>query len=131
MKIFSHIYKSALFGLKSWGMLLILILGVSIHAQAQLVIGGNVYGGGDLAPVGGSTEVHVISGDVEGSLFGGARMANIGGSTIIHIDGAAQASEGKELVQNYILIDYVYGGNDISGSIGSMAAVNEQDKLNA
>ena len=131
MKIFSHIYKSALFGLKSWGMLLILILGVSIHAQAQLVIGGNVYGGGDLAPVGGSTEVHVISGDVEGSLFGGARMANIGGSTIIHIDGAAQASEGKELVQNYILIDYVYGGNDISGSIGSMAAVNEQDKFNA
>ncbi len=119
MMIFNHIHKQIPYGLKSWGLLLILTLGSFVYAQAQLVIGGNIYGGGDMAPVGGSTEVTVISGDVEGSLFGGARMANVGGNALVNIDGAATASDGKEFVQNYILIDRVYGGNDISGTIGT------------
>ena len=131
MKIFNHIHKILPCGLKSLGLLLISALYPYVYAQAQLVIGGNVYGGGDEAPVGGNTEVQVISGDVEGSLFGGARMANVGGSVLVNIDGEAQPSAGKEFVQNYILIDHVYGGNDISGSIGSMAAVGDQARFNA
>lgn len=131
MKIFNHIHKSLPFGLKSWGLLLVLTLGFSMYAQAQLVIGGNVYGGGDLADVDGSTEVQVISGDIEGSLYGGARMADVKGSTLVNIDGTATAPEGKEFVQNYILIDRVYGGNDISGNIGSMSAIGDNARFNA
>ena len=38
-------------------------------------------------------------------------MANIGGSSFVHLDG--------EHASDYILADYVYGGNDIAGTIGS------------
>ena len=131
MKIFNHIHKLLPSGLKSLGLLLVCALYPYVYAQAQLVIGGNVYGGGDEAAVGGNTEVQVISGDIEGSLYGGARMANVGGSTLVNIDGEALPSAGKEFVQNYILIDHVYGGNDISGSIGSMSATGDQAKFNA
>ena len=53
------------------------------YLHAQIVIGGNVYGG--------------------------ARQANVGGSTFVHI-GADHHD---------VLIKAVYGGNDISGTIGT------------
>ena len=77
---------------------------------AQIVIGGSVYGGGNAGNTGGSTKVTVYSGDLH-AVFAGARMANVGGSAFVHIDGK-QASD-------YILADYVYGGNDIAGTIGT------------
>ena len=117
MNIINHIRKHLPFDRKSWGMLLILSLGFFAHAQAQLVIGGNVYGGGDKGNVGGSTSVQVISGDMEGSVFGGARMANVGGSALVNIDGVTPGSS------DYTVIDRVYGGNDISGTIGTGATV--------
>ena len=119
MNIINHIRKHLPFDHKSWGMLLILSLGFFAHAQAQLVIGGNVYGGGDKGNVGGSTPVQVISGDMEGSVFGGARMANVGGSALVNIDGVTPGSS------DYTVIDRVYGGNDISGTIGTGATVPE------
>ena len=129
MKIFSHIHKPLPFDLKSLGLLLVLTIVASLHAQAQLVIGGNVYGGGDMGDVKGSTSVQVLSGllgtdDLEnpgGSVFGGARMANVGGSALVDIDGAHAT--------DYILINRVYGGNDISGTIGSYAEAGESDKF--
>ena len=77
--------------------------------QAQISIGGNVYGGGNAGDTGGSTTVTVHGGDIS-AVYGGARMANVGGSTFVNIDGE-KASED-------ILIANVYGGNDISGTIG-------------
>ena len=77
--------------------------------NAQIVIGGHVYGGGNAGDVKGSTTVTVHAGDIS-AVYGGARMANVGGSTFVNIDGA-HASED-------ILIANVYGGNDISGAIG-------------
>ena len=106
-------------------------LGVAF-AQAPR-IGGNVYGGGNQANVDGSTKVTVLAGDIgvrpkdysledsllnhRGKLFGGARMANVGGNTFVNIDG--------ENATDYILINYVYGGNDIAGTIGTAEAVGE------
>lgn len=129
MKILSHIHKLLPLDIKSWGLLLVLSIGTFIHADAQLVIGGNVYGGGDMGDVKGSTSVQVLSGllgtdDLEnpgGSVFGGARMANVGGSALVDIDGANAT--------DYILINRVYGGNDISGTIGSYAEAGESDKF--
>ena len=104
----------------------------SLSSSAQIKIGGNVYGGGNHAEVKGSTKVTVKAGDIgavldpkatrpledpQGKVFGGARMANVGGSTFVHIDG--------EHATDYILINQVYGGNDIAGKIGTAMTVGE------
>ena len=108
------------------------LMGLSVHAQIK--IGGNVYGGGNHAEVRGSTKVTVLKGDIgavmdpdvtkrpladpSGKVFGGARMANVGGSSFVNIDG--------EHATGYILINQVYGGNDIAGTIGTAAAVGAE-----
>ena len=79
-------------------------------AQAQITIGGSVYGGGNAGDTKGSTTVTVRAGDIN-EVYGGARMADVKGSAFVNIDGA-QAS-------NYIVINKVYGGNDVAGTIGS------------
>ena len=75
----------------------------------QIKIGGNVYGGGNEGYVGGNATVTVRAGDLN-SVFGGARVANVGGRTFVNIDGKHASDD--------ILIVNVYGGNDISGTIG-------------
>jgi len=91
--------------------------------QGQIVIGGSVYGGGNAGDTGKGTnetsekkgaKVTIYSGDIN-AVYGGARMADVGGSAFVHIDGAHAS--------NYIVINKVYGGNDISGSIGSSASL--------
>ena len=79
-------------------------------AQAQITIAGNVYGGGNAGDLGGKTEVLVYEGDIH-QVYGGARQANVGGSTFVHIDG--------EHASNYIIVDKLFGGNDIAGTIGT------------
>ena len=88
---------------------LILLLLTGKQLQAQIIIGGNVYGGGNAGDTGGSTSVTLHAGDVN-AVFGGARMANVVGSAFVHIDG--------EHASNYIIVNKVYGGNDIAGTIG-------------
>ena len=95
-------------------------------AYGQISIGGNVYGGGNKAEVKGNTRVRVRAGNLgarpmdqlderatnpTGRVFGGARMANVGGNAYVNID-AAHASE-------FMVINKVFGGNDISGVVGS------------
>ena len=82
----------------------------ALTAQAQITIGGSIYGGGNAGNTGGKTTVNVYAGNLH-AVFAGARMANVGGSAFVHIDG--------EHASDYILADYVYGGNDISGTIGT------------
>ena len=91
-------------------LLLTLLLLSMTMAEAQIVIGGSVYGGGNEGNVGGSAAVTVRAGDID-KVYGGARMANIAGNAFVNIDG--------EHASNYILINYVYGGNDIAGTIGT------------
>ena len=103
---------------------------MSLPALGQIRIGGNVYGGGNHAEVKGSTRVTVTAGDIGavlegdrpladplGRVFGGARMANVGGSSFVNIDG--------EHATGYILINQVFGGNDIAGQIGTPGAVGD------
>ena len=49
--------------------------------------------------------------NISGKVYGGARKADVGGSTFINI-GADNCD---------VIIDAVYGGNDISGNIGASA----------
>ncbi|UKK47958.1 hypothetical protein L6475_12195 [Prevotella sp. E9-3] len=105
---------------------------------AQIRIGGNVYGGGNQGEVKGSTKVTVLAGEIgavdsafarplvnpKGKVFGGSRMANIGGNTYVHIDGE-HFTKDNSTTPDYILINQVFGGNDIAGTIGTAAAVGE------
>ena len=86
----------------------------AVTAQAQINIAGNVYGGGNAGDVDGKAEVLVYGGDIH-QVYGGARQANVGGSTFVHIDG--------EHATKYIVIDKLFGGNDIAGTIGTSDAV--------
>ena len=86
-------------------------------AQGQIKIAGSVYGGGNAGDTDGNTTVTVRMGDIK-EVFGGARMADVKGSAFVNIDGE-NAPE-----NSYILIDKVYGGNDISGMIGPTAATS-------
>ena len=83
----------------------------TVEPPTPIVIKGNVYGGGNAGNLGGKTTVTVNAGDIEGGVFGGARQANVGGRTFVHING-------QEMSDN-IIINAVYGGNDIAGTIGT------------
>lgn len=66
-----------------------------------------------LLPFGASAQINI-----GGSVFGGARQANVDGHTFIHI--------GAE--KHDVVINYVFGGNDISGTIGSSTVPSEIKK---
>ena len=83
-------------------------------AQAQITIAGNVYGGGNAGDTGESTTVTVRAGDIN-AVFGGARLADVGGSVFVNIDG--------EHASDFIVINKVYGGNDVAGRIGTSATI--------
>ena len=121
----SHMGHIGLIGLMS----LFLINLCPTSLLGQIKIGGNVYGGGNHAEVRGCTRVTVKAGDIgaviedverplqdpAGRVFGGARMANVGGNSFVHIDG--------EHATDYILINQVFGGNDIAGTIGTTDSI--------
>lgn len=86
----------------------------AITSQAQIIIGGDVYGGGNEGDTGGKTTVNIYAGDLR-NVYGGARQADVKGSAFLHIDG--------EHASNYIVIDKAYGGNDIAGTIGTSSAI--------
>ena len=89
--------------------------------RAQIKIGGNVYGGGNAGDMTGNTSVTVRAGDIHGGVYGGARQANVGGHAFVNIDG-------KHMSDN-IVINYVYGGNDIAGKVGE--SINTTDDIPA
>ena len=99
------------------------------QGTVSIKIGGNVYGGGNKGKVDGNTRVTVKAGDIghtdkpdedrpltnpRGRVFGGARMADIGGNAFVNIDG--------ENATGYMVINHVYGGNDVAGHIGTIPA---------
>lgn len=84
--------------------------------QAQITIGGNIYGGGNAGDTKGNTNVTIYAGDLN-RVFGGAQKADVGGHSFVHIDG--------EHASNYVLINHVYGGNDVSGVIGNNSGLEK------
>ena len=95
--------------------LLLLCLSATLM-QAQITIGGNIYGGGNAGDTKGNTNVTVYAGDLN-RVFGGAQKADVGGHSFVHIDG--------EHASNYVLINHVYGGNDVSGVIGNNSGLEK------
>lgn len=87
-----------------------------VFVEGTAVIGtaevpANIYGGGNMAPVGsssdpGTTEVKLVSGTVYGSAFGGGNMASVNGVAKIYTPSTSD-----------IHITNIFGGNDKSGSV--------------
>ena len=91
-----------------------------MQVLGQIVIGGNVYGGGNRGDLKGTATVVVQSGTIEGDVFGGARMADVTPTTF-----EEQTINGVTLPEDYAThvliwggnVNNVYGGNDITGNI--------------
>ena len=114
-----NIYIYNILRYRHWKRLLLLVAMFNVQCSmfnvyAQIVIGGNVYGGGNAGDTGGKTTVSIYGGDLH-NVYGGARQANVGGSAFLHIDG--------EHASSYIVIDKAYGGNDIAGTIGTSITI--------
>ena len=90
-------------------------------AFAQISIGGNVYGGGNEGEVEGNTSVTIRDGQIN-NVFGGGRMANVGGHALVNLDGEHASSTSRILIAN------VYGGNDISGTVGTNISLSATGK---
>ena len=67
-----------------------------------------------LLPLGAAAQINI-----SGKVFGGARQADVEGHTYVNI--------GSE--KHDVVIDYVFGGNDIAGTIGSSGDPASADKL--
>ena len=95
------------------GLLLLLLFPLPVSAQTLKIttIGGNVYGGGNQGDVKGKSTVTMKAATLKGSVYAGARMANVGERAFVNIDGENASGD--------ILVTSVYGGNDISGTIGT------------
>ncbi|MBR6893386.1 MAG: hypothetical protein IKN15_09140 [Bacteroidaceae bacterium] len=135
----SLLRNNVIMGLRLMGLVSVMsLIGLSfigLEAQAQnqedleaiqqglssIIVGGNVYGGGNKGAVGHNTTVNVKSGDLN-NVFGGARMAEVGGRSFVNIEGEEAISD--------IFITNVYGGNDIAGTIGQTAASEVPVKTN-
>ena len=57
-------------------LLTVLLVGSNVMAQSGVTIKGNVFGGGNLATVGGSVTVNMSAGTVEKDVYGGGALAN-------------------------------------------------------
>ena len=76
------------------------------------VVEGNVYGGGDLAPVNQSTVVTIqkTNSSVEGNMFGGGNLANVLHSTTVNVNGG-------------VVTEDVYGGGALA-DVGTNSSDN-------
>ena len=114
----------------------------NVDVSGTVTVKGNVYAGGNLAPVGfidegpgyvwrtfvGMATVRMSGGTVEGSVYGGGNMASIYGSNEVLVSGGT-------------INGALYGGNDRSGQVaqitnrvlpeGSDKASDEKTSLNA
>ena len=84
------------------------------------LVSGNVYGGGELAPVDGSTEINVNNGTVVHKVVGGGKQANITNNTEVYIKGGTIGTDSDAVTG---LGKGVYGGCDQAGNVGGYTLV--------
>ena len=83
-------YKKSFSAISTW-CAKVCVCGIMIFgafgASAQVVVGGNVFGGGNAANVTGNATVQMeqVDATVEHDVYGGGALANVGGNTVLHI----------------------------------------------
>lgn len=110
---------------------LVTILCACTYAHANIIIGGSVYGGGQMAKVNDSTHVTINSGSLGGDIFGGGEgalnddgsvkaSADVTGATYVTIHGGefsveADPSGTMQFKEHY----NIYGGGNIASQVGN------------
>ena len=97
MKSFKHISNTAI---KTMLMAAMLFGG---KATAQVVVKGNVFGGGNEGPVGSDSEVLIETGTVEKDVYGGGNLAEVSGSVKVTMTGGTVVKD-------------VYGGGALANT---------------
>lgn len=94
---------------------LVEMLGGSVNAVADTELKGEVYGGGALANIAGSTEVHLYGGTVGGNVFGGG-LGNA--TTYQEVGGNTKVILGTDDYTTASVIDggSIFGANNINGT---------------
>ncbi|MBQ0019432.1 MAG: hypothetical protein KBT39_02810 [Bacteroidales bacterium] len=94
---------------------LVEMLGGSVNAVADTELKGEVYGGGALANIAGSTEVHLYGGTVGGNVFGGG-LGNA--TTYQEVGGDTKVILGTADYTTASVIDggSIFGANNINGT---------------
>ena len=100
------------------------------HASAQVLVKGNVYGGGNLADVGQSVTVNVSGGEVDGDVYGGGALANTNTSNWDSSanDGAGGWAADKTSATNITAVNLTGGtikGDAYGGGLGRLANGND------
>lgn len=104
------------------GALMLLVLAGG-NASAQVQIGGSVFGGGNLANVGGNVEVNMCAGTVTGSVYGGGAKANTNTNNwdATANEGAGGWASGQTSAFNTTTVNLLGGtvsGNAFGGGLG-------------
>ena len=82
---------------------------VTVIIDNTATIGEHVYGGGNIANVGGATTVSINSGNISGSVYGGGMQANVSGNVTVNIS--------KEETPGSVVIGHdVYGGGALANT---------------
>ena len=104
-------------------LLTVLLPGSNVMAQSGVTIKGNVFGGGNLATVGGNVTVNMSAGTVEKDVYGGGALAN---TNINNIAAASYTGTGTEAVNTFTyttavnLTGGVIEGDAYGGGLGKL-----------
>ena len=87
-------------------------MGQSIPSSPSVIVGNDVYGGGEEAPVAGNTSVTIQNSysSVDGMIFGGGKQASVGNASVNVNGGKVGAG--------------VYGGCNVEGTVGGLISTN-------
>ena len=97
---------------------LALLLGGQAAAQSHVKVDGNVFGGGNAAPVTGTSSVTLQDDAAVGSsVFGGGNMAGVTSTATVNINGGTVGADHADTAG-------VYGGCNAQGSVGGAISVN-------
>ena len=101
------------------------VTGLTIPTSPRAYVMGNVFGGGDAAPVSGNTTVNVFKGEIVHKLVGGgndiADGAGVSGDVVMNINGGKVCTEPAPTGDN---VAGVYGGCNTNGTVGGSIIVN-------
>ena len=122
-------YRQSINGRRGFRTILVntILLLTSATATAQVVVNGNVYGGGNLADVKVNTEVNMSAGTVKGNIFGGGKgkadnftcdkamvgIVNAGEDAVNYPNGYPNGNTTVTITNGTVDGD-VYGGGEVS-----------------
>lgn len=104
-----------------------------VLGSTNITIGGDVivrkvYGGGYYASV-GNTNVNIKSG-IFNRVYGGGLIGNVYGKATLNIGQQGLTDDIHRHNLHLLVKDAVYGGNDVSGTVGTTAAADKENPQN-